>query len=345
MSHPVQEQLLGYVMGALDDSEQEQLEESFKTDPRLRRELLLVRQSLQPLRADRGYYRPRPGLAQRTCEFVALQAAAYAQPAAAETKPVTAGRVAMSPAPIPPVWASHVRWPDLAMTVGVWLAAAVLVLPAIQSSRFASQLAACQDNLRKVGIALDNYSQHHQGYFPMVPARGRLAAAGIYAPTLLRGGFLTEARAVLCPSSTLCDQQRFRVPSLDELEQAAEDQLPQLQCAMGGSYGYCLGHMHNARYEGTRNMHRTHFALVADAPSRDRANHQSANHGGRGQNVLFEDGHLKFLTSSKLCDQSDDIFVNDDGLVAAGVHADDAVIGPSDAPPIIYVKAGGGLRQ
>jgi hypothetical protein len=206
-------------------------------------------------------------------------------------------------------------------------------------------LAACQDNLRKIGFALDNYSQLYQGYFPMVPAEGRMAAAGIYAPTLLRGGFLTEARTVLCPSSALCDQQRFRVPSLDELEHAAVDELPQLRCAMGGSYGYCLGHMRNGRYEGTRNMHRPRFALIADAPTRDRPDHQSANHGGRGQNVLFEDGHLMFLTSSRVCDRSDDIFVNDNGLVAAGVHADDAVIGPSDAPPIIYVKAGGGLSH
>ncbi len=40
------------------------------------------------------------------------------------------------------------------------------------------------------------------------------------------------------------------------------------------------------------------------------------------------------MTSSKPDDGGDDIFVNDRGLVAAGLHPDDAVIGPSEASPL-----------
>ena len=109
---------------------------------------------------------------------------------------------------------------------------------------------------------------------------------------------------------------------------------------MGGSYGYCLGHFRNGAYEGTRNRQRSGFAIVADAPSPDQPGHQSRNHGGRGQNVLFEDGHVVFLTCSKPNDSADDIFVNDAGLVAAGLHENDAVIGPSDASPLVELKAG-----
>jgi hypothetical protein len=255
--------------------------------------------------------------------------------AAAEANPPTQpSRPVISPLTVSAGWMGRVRWLDLVMAVGIWLAASLLVLPAIHGNRFASQLAACQDNLRKVGFALQNYSQRHQDFFPLVPAQGRLAVAGIYAPTLLRGGFLTESQTVICPSSTLGSGARFRIPSLDELEKAARDDLPRLRCAMGGSYGYCLGHLRNGAYEGTRNRQRPRFALVSDAPSREQAGHQSPNHGGRGQNVLFEDGHVDFLTSSKPCDLADDIFVNDAGLVAAGLQEDDAVIGPSDASPL-----------
>ena len=35
---------------------------------------------------------------------------------------------------------------------------------------------------------------------------------------------------------------------------------------------------------------------------------------------------------------TDDIFANDDDLVAAGVHRDDSVIASSGVMPIIYVK-------
>jgi hypothetical protein len=331
MSHPLEEHLLGYVVGALDDSEQVQVEESLKSDARLRYELALLRQRLQPLEAAAVGFEPPPGLAERACQLVALQAAAEsAQPA----------RPLMSALPTPAGWMSHARWPDLAMAIGLGVAASSLLLPAIHSSRFSSQLAACQDNLRKVGLALQNYSQRHDGFFPLVPPQGRLAGAGIYAPTLFRGGFITESQTVVCPGSALNDGARFQVPSLDELEKAAQNELPRLRCAMGGSYGYCLGHLRNGAYEGTRNRQRPYFALVSDAPSPDQPDHQSRNHGGRGQNVLFEDGRVNFLTSSKPCNSLDDIFVNDNGLVAAGLHEDDAVIGPSDASPLVSLKVG-----
>ena len=60
----------------------------------------------------------------------------------------------------------------------------------------------------------------------------------------------------------------------------------------------------------------------------------SFNHGRSGQNVLFEDGHVKFLT--KCTDEGcpDHIYLNDDGQPTAGVHRDDAVIGSSSAHPL-----------
>ena len=331
MSHPVEEQLLGYAIGALDDSEREQIEEGLKNDPWLRRELASVRERLKPLETSAVVFDPPPGLAERACQLVAMQAAAESARRA---------RPSISALPAPVGWLSHTRWPDLVMAIGVGLAASLLLLPAVRSNRFSAQLAACQDNLRKVGFALQSYSQRHGGFFPLVPSQGRLAVAGIYAPMLLRGGFLTESQTVVCPGSGLNDAARFRVPSLDELEKAAQDDLPRLRCAMGGSYGYCLGHLRNGVYEGTRNRQRPCFALVSDAPSPDRPGHQSRNHGGRGQNVLFEDGHVSFLTCSKPCNLFDDIFVNDNGLVAAGLHEDDAVIGPSDASPLVSLKVG-----
>ena len=61
---------------------------------------------------------------------------------------------------------------------------------------------------------------------------------------------------------------------------------------MGGSYGYCIGYVDQGVYQPTRNLGRPGFAIMADAPCEDRPGRQSDNHGGRGQNVLFEDGHV-----------------------------------------------------
>ena len=321
----VREQLLGYLLGALDEAEQESLEDQLERDPHLRRELAEMRTRLRPLEATRLELTPPPGLAFRTCERVASAAQSQTQP---------------NPAPVPlrlpvapTVTLSNLRWPDVTVGATVCLLAVLLVLPAVHGSRFVAQLEACQDNLRKVSFALEKYSDLHTGYFPAIPSRGKTAAAGIYAPTLLRSGLLTETSAVLCPAAIRNDRASFAIPSLDELESASEEEVAQLQGSMGGSYGYSLGYLHDGQYQGTRNLHRPRFALAADAPSTKQP-HQSQNHAGRGQNVLFEDGHVQFLRCSQVLEGGDDIFVNDHRQVAAGLHLNDAVIAPSDARPL-----------
>jgi hypothetical protein len=58
--------------------------------------------------------------------------------------------------------------------------------------------------------------------------------------------------------------------------------------------------------------------------------------------VLFEDGHVRFTTSPQPSDPGgDDFFLNDDGVVAAGLHENDAVIGAGATPPIRYAGLGG----
>ena len=57
----------------------------------------------------------------------------------------------------------------------------------------------------------------------------------------------------------------------------------------------------------------------------------SLNHGGRGQNVLFHDGHVEFCVSRLV--GGDDIYLNRDMKVAAGVGCSDAVLGSSAPRP------------
>jgi hypothetical protein len=328
MSDPVQEQLLGYVLGALDDAERRQVEESLKTDPRMRRELARAQRSLRILEGTRRDYPPPPGLLERTCDLVARHSRPPRRPG-------------MTPVPSFGAPLGGTRWPDLMMAGGVFLVAALLIMPAIHESRFQAQINACKANLRDLGVSLTNYSQFHQGYFPTVPCEGKLAAAGIFAPTLLREGFLRGWQPLVCPSSPL-GRRIKRIPSLEELQAADEDRLVELRSQMSGCYGYSLGYTDDrGDYHSTKNLGRSLFALVADVPSADQPGFQSPNHGGRGQNVLFEDGHVGFACSSKPDGQADDIFVNREGRVAAGIGPDDAVIGPSEARPLLYFRRPG----
>ena len=79
---------------------------------------------------------------------------------------------------------------------------------------------------------------------------------------------------------------------------------------------------------------------MADAPSLQLAGYRSTNHGGSGVNILYEDGHIRYVVEYRI--EGDDPFVNRLGWMEAGVDADDAVVAPSFAPPFVtsvsYVK-------
>jgi hypothetical protein len=348
MTDHVREQLLGYLLGALEEDEEALLDKQLEHDDTLRQQLTEAWHSLKPLRQSQRDFIPPFGLATRTCETVAelaeqpaetpplRSARADTQPAMELPAPVSLhADAAMTPAAAPAGFSGGWTWADLAVAASVAAAAFLLIFPAIENSRFNSRLAACQDNLRQVGVALAQYSQRNHGSFPEIPASGPLAVAGIYAPTLLEGGYLEGARQVVCPGSVLAQDDEFSVPTMAQLQVAlVGEELTALRRRMGGSYGYTLGYVTNGRYRSTKNMNRPHFALMADAPSYTLPELTSLNHAGLGQNVLFEDGRVVFLATPKPDNLVGDFFLNDTGLVAAGMHQDDSVIGASATAPV-----------
>ena len=324
----MREQLLGYLIGALDEVEHGEVETCLKKDRRYQHELELLHESLEPLRAGEADLAPPAGLAARTCQAVAAHRAAQA------TAPNVVPNSSLEPLAAPQQWS----FADMAVAAGIFLAAGMLLLPAIQQSRVIAQRTDCQNNLREIGRALEKFSETRNGLFPAIPAEGNQAVAGIFSLRLLEGGFLNSSEPLFCGSQS---QQRgaegkdqFRIPSSEELDQANGEQLVRLQRMLGGSYGYSLGHAVNGRYRPVRNRGRANFALVADAPCNELDGFRSSNHGGCGQNVLFEDGHVDYMKNCARAGCSDHIFLNDADVMAAGLHPDDAVIGHSWSQPL-----------
>ena len=174
--------------------------------------------------------------------------------------------------------------------------------------------------------------------FPSFPPRAICRRQEFTLPILTHDGYLTESDRVLCPDSTQAQQQDFRIPSLDQVRSAGGHDLASIKQKMGGSYGYCLGYFDHGVYQPTRNLNRDYFAIMADAPSADRPNHQSDNHGGIGQNVLFDDMHVEFCSTTRPGDGSDDIYVNFNNEVAPGVYRDDSVIAPSGTALLVNIS-------
>ena len=86
MNSPVQEDLLGYVLGALDATEERSVQQKIEQDPALQEEVRKLKASLVPLDFLDAPSGLRTGLARRTCEWVA---GTSKNPEAIETTPYT----------------------------------------------------------------------------------------------------------------------------------------------------------------------------------------------------------------------------------------------------------------
>lgn len=71
MNYPLQEDLLGYVLGALDATEERDIQQKIEHDPDLKNQVQRIRERLLPLEALETPTGMRPGMARRTCEWVA----------------------------------------------------------------------------------------------------------------------------------------------------------------------------------------------------------------------------------------------------------------------------------
>ena len=81
--------------------------------------------------------------------------------------------------------------------------------------------------------------------------------------------------------------------------------------------------------------------IMSDAPAPYSPDGRSMNHGGHGQNVLYEDGHVDYQVG---CTEhtGDNFFLSERGYVEAGLNENDAVIGCSEARPrLIFVLVPG----
>jgi hypothetical protein len=328
MSSHHREQLLGYVLGALDAADEEAVERELEINHDLAAELHRLQGCVGRfgLADEPESFDPPAGLATRTCHFVALQADQLPQPA----------RAAFSAPPDEHVGRRRFTWADLLVAASVLVAAFALLFPALANSRFHAQMVLCQENAGQVGLALHEYaSLDPMHWFPRIEREGNRSVAGVYAPMLISHGLVLDPRMLFCPSSELGVANRKQPPTIEEVDQATGELLQEYFETMGGDYGYDMGHEQNGELRPTRDQRRAGHVLLADAPRDGRPGRTTANHGGRGQNLVYEDGRVQWLPQLPTDVLSDDPFHNRAGRVAAGLDIDDAVLGASSDRPIV----------
>jgi anti-sigma-K factor RskA len=331
----MRDDLLGFVLGALDASEHEQIQQRLEQDAHLRERLERIRRGLRRIDWERQQVEPPAGLAARTCQLVERITDPPGIPPAAALRNIRG----LTPASRSERSADRSRWtmPDVVVAAGVCLAMACLLLPAIHQSRNRYLVELCANRQRNVFLALDQYSSD-RGYFPVIPASGNAAVAGVYATKLLELELVRDASDFVCPAATGSRLVVGIPTTMQQIYSAQGPQLWKIYHAMGKNYAYRFPPVINGHLQRVRNQGRTGFALLSDVPLMQSTNSAISSHG-RGQNVLFEDGHVGYLTSRWL--RNDDLFLNHWGLVEAPLDPDDCVLAPSYSSPLPRIQSVG----
>lgn len=323
MKKPTQEDLLGYLLGALDADEQAQLQQKIDSDPQLDERLLEVKSTIAPLELLSEQTGVRPGLARRTCEMVASHTHAD------DIK--TAPKLTESVSP-----ASLHRWSSWSLTDLLVAAASVaifasLLFPMLAYTKHRSNLAHCSNNLQSIGTALASFSEINNGRFVEIPSEGPLAFAGVVAPILKEAQFIEEDNLFTCRA--VSRDKPFMIPSTDQIRRCSTgEEGDYFRRISSGDYGYSFGYMEGDKYCSPRNMGRAYAVIAADKPSIRNFNAPSDNHGGGGQNCLFEDFSVRYVAGSAIAD--DQIYVNSYNVVGPGISPRDSVIASSHLAPL-----------
>lgn len=224
---------------------------------------------------------------------------------------------------------------------GCALLVGALILPAIYASRVSARRVECSNNLKTVYVGLDKFAEGHDRLYPSI---GPYENAGLFTVKLANHRYLDREElqeALLCPSSQLATQVSARqasvvVPTWSQLREAEIGLFERLVRFMSGSYAYNFGHAADVT-EACQQPQSTascRIPLLGDAPKRGcTVSYVSQNHGTCGQNVLFQDGSVRFVSGCWAPEREDHLYLNDAGEVAAGRRPQDAVLAPSEATP------------
>lgn len=294
------ELLLDYLLDQLPPGDRAVVAGMIESDPAAAARFRVLSAAVAPLAADAAPDEPPPGLAlaglERTAEHLVtngLFKQGEFDPPAPVAEPDRGYRESR--------WQLVVRgWANVAAVAAVVLLTVGLGLAAVQRARQSYQMTACQDNLRELHAGLEGYSGTHDGRFPKAGTPGVPTAGGFF-DELARNGLLVSEAAVHCPAGG-----------------------PDATGPVG--YAYSLGFRDPlGRLNGLRRPETAedNTPIVADLPT--------GGHGG--WNVLYVGGSVRHTRTTLLPATGDDIFHNDAGLSAAGLHRADVCLGrPFDVP-------------
>ncbi len=306
--------MLDYVLGQLDGPSLELAERVIAEDPAAAGRVDRLRGAVERL-LDDGLddIEPPSGLARRTASLVAERR--RHRRSLSDYLPVV---VPFRPA-------------DVAVAASIFIAGVLTLFPAMYRGKLQQGQLGCVFNLQQLGLGLGQYANINRS-FPYAPPECPAAHAGAFAFMLNDANLLPNCAALDCPcdgpSATPPPSHTF--PAVCEIQKSSHQRYVGL---VGWDYAYHIGYRREkARPAPTIAEYSAHIPILADRPAYDSEYHilvgNSPNHGGRGQNVLYTDGHIRWHHTRKLGPHDLDMFLNADQLPAPGLSEADATLVP-----------------
>ena len=227
---------------------------------------------------------------------------------------------------------------------------AAIVIPLVTRQRDRSSRAMCMSRLRLIGQAILLYSNDNRGECP----RTRTSAGPVRVPTWGTGAAATQpftdpnapadndvsAAIFLLLRTQNITADVFTCPATN----AEADKFAGLTVMQRSNFtdinrnlSYSYHNLYRSETEEER-LRRIRlsgaggadFAVAADInPGKDPGN--SANHDGRGQNVLYDDGHVEWRKDPLAGVNGDNIYTTTDGKITASpVDRYDSILLPTD---------------
>lgn len=307
------DQMLDYVFNQLDEPSREDFERELASDPAGSDRVARLDGAVRRLIDDGDDYAPPVGLASATLALVERR----------KSRPQVQDFI---PTRVP------FRMADFAVAATVFFAAIFTLAVPILRSRAQMDQAACAFNLGRVGVSLAKYSTTH-GTYPHVPAS---LPAGAYGVMLQDSHTLSDPGVLLCPTASR-SKSPSALPDFERFQKLAASS-PDACCRLfDGHFAYNVGYRSpNGQVAPVSDSLRSSVPVASDGPpwsdEEGVLDGNSPNHGGRGQNVLFTDGHVSFRRNRWIGPNDTDLFLNEAKLPAHGLTPEDSAVLPSGAP-------------
>jgi hypothetical protein len=301
----MREDLLGYLLSALEPHEMRRVEQELCDDPLLQMELEELQRQFAPLDqalSAQPVFETPPDLIART---LASLPPLPPIPKGEETSPLafkssTPVGLLTPSSMMPTVEMRDSRrpsWSDLLVASLASVAVLGLLIPSIARGRYEARKTECQEHLRQLGTAITQYvTRDRREFLPQIAEKGYEAFAGIYASRLADQGLLDRGEYRWCPEAelpsseipgppfvaaldsnpsvpmenTTAESFVDRVVRVADLRAAHDernvDRLRWLQQTAGGSYSYTLGIVEDGQYAAPHYESRASFAVLGDSP-------------------------------------------------------------------------------